>query len=1048
MDPTPSYLKALSSALAKGDATEHTHRPALKAYLEALAPGLTATNEPRRIACGAPDYILTKGEVPLGYIEAKDIGESLDKVEKSDQMARYKGSLGNLILTDYLEFRWYAQGEKRLTARLGTTGAKGKITTDEAGTTAVLQLLQAFQKSQAPTLKSPKDLASRMASLAQMIHDIIKLAFKSEDGGGTLHAQLKGFQDVLLHDLNPDQFADMYAQTIAYGLFAARCANPGDKPFTRMKAPYLLPKTNPFLRTLFGHIAGYDLDDRIAWAVDDLAELLNRADIAAILKDFGRRTRQEDPVVHFYETFLAAYDPKLRQARGVYYTPEPVVSYIVRSVDHLLKTRFGLKEGLADASKVTVPAPDGGTQQVHKVQVLDPATGTGTFLHGVIDQIHDTFQGNEGLWSGYVSEHLLPRLFGFELLMAPYAVAHLKLGLQLAETGYDFHSDERLRIYLTNTLEEAFDDPHGQAYFSQWLAEEAQAAGKVKREAPVMVVLGNPPYSGHSANKGDWIKDLLKTYKEGCPELKKPGQAKWLNDDYVKFIRFAQWRIEQTGHGVLAFISNHGYLDNPTFRGMRQSLMKTFDEIHILDLHGNSKKKETSPDGSPDKNVFDIQQGVAIGIFVRRAENKGSTKVLHADLYGSRDAKYELLNKASVPQVDWVPLEPTDPYFLFVPRDSEIANEYDLGWKVSEIFSLSGDPAPGIVTTHDEFAISWSKDEAIEKVERLLATKSESEARSLFRLCSQDQWQYSRAKKELPHQPWKDEVTGILYRPFDMRWTVYNRNVAVHRRERVMGHMQAGRNIGLISARSNKSHTPDHFFCSRLISEAKTGESTTQSSHFPLYLYPDAAEGLLIVDGHRPNLNIKFVENVSSRLKLTFIPDGKGDLKSTFGPEDVFAYAYAIFHAPGYRSRYAEFLKIDFPRLPLTSNLALFRQLCGLGEALVGLHLMEHEGATPARFPIKGTNEVEKVRFEPGTEDGRVWINATQHFAGVPEEVWDFHVGGYQVCEKWLKDRKGRVLGHDDLQHYCRVVAALGDTIRLMGEVDEAIQAADGWPLK
>jgi hypothetical protein len=500
MNPVEAYLKALSTALGRGDATEHTHRPALKVFVESLGKGLTATNEPRRIKCGAPDYIVTKGPVPLGYIEAKDIGESLDKAEKADQMDRYRGSLGNLILTDYLEFRWFVQGEKRMSARLATPGAKGKLTRDEEGIETVQQLLNAFLQSQTPTLRSPRDLASRMASLAQLIRSTIHRAFESEDGGGSLHEQLKSFQDVLLHDLNPAQFADMYAQTICYGLFAARCAQTGEGTFTRVLAPHLLPKTNPFLRKLFNHIAGVDLDDRIVWVVDDLAELLNRADIATILKDFGKRTRQEDPVVHFYETFLAAYDPGLRETRGVYYTPEPVVSYIVRSVDQILKTRFNLHEGLADYSKVELPVEGDEKRAVHKVQILDPATGTGTFLHGVIDQIHGTFEGNEGLWSSYVSEHLLPRLFGFELLMAPYAVAHLKLGLQLAETGYDFHSDERLRIYLTNTLEEAYDHPEAMPYFSQWLAEEAQAAGRVKRDTPVMVVLGNPPYSGHSAN--------------------------------------------------------------------------------------------------------------------------------------------------------------------------------------------------------------------------------------------------------------------------------------------------------------------------------------------------------------------------------------------------------------------------------------------------------------------------------------------------------------------------------------------------------------------
>ena len=686
------YFQKLAAAVAQGNATEHTHRPALKALIEDLAPGLTATNEPKRIKCGAPDYIVTRGETPLGYIEAKDLGEPLDKIEKSDQMKRYLESLGNLILTDYVEFRWYVGGQHRMTARLGTVAGNKSPKPTPDGEQEVGKLLEAFLNAQVPTVGNPKELAKRMANLAKLVRDTIGRALQDEDKGGTLHQQFEGFRKVLLHDLTPEQFADMYAQTIGYGLFAARCTVPAGTRFTRYLAPHQLPKTNPFLRKAFGYIAGPDLDERVVWIVDDLAELLDRADMEAILKDFGKRTRQEDPVVHFYETFLGAYDPKMREARGVYYTPEPVVSYIVRSVDHLLKTEFGLSDGLADAQKISVKTADGKeAKDVHRVQILDPATGTGTFLHGVIDHIAASFENNRGMWSGYVSGHLLPRLFGFELLMAPYAVAHLKLGLQLAESGYGFDSDERLGVYLTNTLDEA-SQTEGMTLFAQWVVEEANAASRVKQNAPVMVVLGNPPYSGHSANKGDWINGLLRgldtqtgkttgNYFEVDGKPLGERNPKWLNDDYVKFIRFAQWRIEQTGYGILAFISNHGYLDNPTFRGMRQSLMQTFDDIYLLDLHGNSKKKETAADGGKDENVFDIQQGVAIGIFVKRPGGASAATVRHADLHGLRDHKYEVLNEADVAATHWTALAPQLPTYLFVPQNMDLLPEYSKGWQ-------------------------------------------------------------------------------------------------------------------------------------------------------------------------------------------------------------------------------------------------------------------------------------------------------------------------------------------------------------------------------
>ncbi len=612
-----SYIYTIEEELALGNATEHTHRSALKALIEALGDGVVATNEPRRIECGAPDFVLTKDSAPIGYIEAKDIGKSLDEAEKSEQLKRYQDSLTNLVLTDYLEFRWYVDGERRLSARLGTPTRDGKIRRDKAGIEAVTWLFDDFLSHRAEPVGTPRELAWRMARLAHMIRDLIVAAFEKEPEGGSLHAQFMAFRDNLIPGLGINQFADMYAQTIAYGLFAARCNQSTGEGFTRQNAAYLLPKTNPFLRKLFNTIAGPELDDRIAWLVDDLAQLLARADMEAVLKDFGKRTAKEDPVVHFYETFLTAYDRKVREMRGVYYTPEPVVSYIVRSIDYLLKTHFNRPQGLMDTNTL----------------ILDPAVGTATFLYMVVNEIHDALvsQGQEGMWNDYVVEKLLPRIFGFELLMAPYAVAHLKLGLLLQETGYRFKTDQRLGIYLTNTLEEAIK--HSETLFAQWITEEANAAAEIKRDKPIMVVLGNPPYSGISANASKrvvkdpktgkarqeytWIGKLIEDYKvvDGKPLGEK--NPKWLQDDYVKFIRFGQWRIERTGQGILGFITNHSYLDNPTFRGMRRSLMNTFDEIYILNLHGNVKKKEAAPDGGKDENVFDIQQGVAICIMVK-----------------------------------------------------------------------------------------------------------------------------------------------------------------------------------------------------------------------------------------------------------------------------------------------------------------------------------------------------------------------------------------------------------------------------------------------
>lgn len=1084
MDAITNYQKQVEKALAGGNTTEHTHRPALKTLLESLASDLTATNKPKRVKCGAPDFVIARGQVPIGYVEAKDVGKPLDEVEATEQLERYRESLANLILTDYLEFRWYVRGEHRLTARLAKANRQGKLKIEKDGAEEVAALLNQFLAADPPTVLNAKELATRMAALARLIRSAIRLALIDEEQKGELHGQMKSFQRSLVSTLDEDQFADMYAQTICYGLFAARCNAPGGQRFTRQQAAYQLPKTNPFLRKMLGHIAGPDLDERIAWAVDDLAELLHRTDIGAILQDFGKRTRREDPVVHFYETFLSVYDPKMREVRGVYYTPEPVVSYIVRSVDHLLKTDFGLRDGLADASKIEITATGGkGKLASHRVLILDPATGTGTFLHGVIDHIFETFKHNRGLWSGYVSEHLLPRLFGFEFLMAPYAVAHLKLGLQLAEFGYDFKTDERLRVYLTNTLEKAPQLRPDADPFTHWLLEEAAGATKAKQEAPVMVVLDNPPYSGHSANTGQWIADLLRGSDtitgqqtgnyfavDGGPLGER--NPKWLNDDYVKFIRFAQWRIEQTGYGILAFISNHGYLDNPTFRGMRQSLMQTFDDIYVLDLHGNSKKKERAPDGLKDENVFDIQQGVAIGIFVKRRDEAASNSkrvsratVYHAHLWGVREVfdkdahgerqlsggKYHWLWQNDLSTTKWKKLKPQSPLYLFVPQDANLREEYEQGWKVTEMMTVN---MLGFQSHRDYFALDFDEDRLRSRIAELRSkTASDEELQSRYELRDSSEWQLASARRQLRgDSEWQKHFVRCHYRPFDARYSYFNTVAMDCPRRELLDHVVGKENLCLNTVRQTKMESWQHAVVSDAPAPAIFVELKDGSNIFPLYLYPTAKRGLFddapsgAPGGRRPNLAPAFITDFSAKLKLKFIADGGGDLKKTFGPADVFAYLYAIFHAPTYRTRYAEFLKIDFPRLPLTGNVTLFRQLCRLGAELVGLHLMEKQAPVITNYPQPGDNTVEQVRYDEPEQ--RVWINKEQYFAGVPQAVWAFHIGGYQVCQKWLKDRKGRQLTYDDLTHYQRVVAALAETVRLMQQIDDLINAHGGWPLQ
>ena len=1100
------YLKEIEQYYKLGISKEHTYRSSLQTMLPKLDPSITAVNEPKRVACGAPDYVVLRStaNVPLtvGYIEAKDIGISLDKIEKDAQMGRYLRALDNLLLTDYVEFRWYVKSQKQMTARLATPQGGKSLALNKADLETVHNLLYSFLNQSAEPIRKPEDLARRMARLAHMIRDVTVTAFEQKEASDTLAGLYEAFKTVLLPDLPTTDFADMFAQTLAYGLFAARYNHKGHEPFNRRDAAKEIPRTNPFLRKLFNTIAGADFDDEpFIGFVNELTQVLGATDMEAVLADFGKRTRREDPLVHFYETFLAQYDPKLRELRGVYYTPEPVVSYIVRSVDHLLREEFDCPDGLADTSMVTVTHTDDHgkryTQRSPRVLILDPACGTGTFLYSIIDQIRETYRqmGNAGMWSSYVRDQLLPRLFGFELLMAPYAVAHLKLGMQLAALdlpveerdtwAYDFKSDERLGIYLTNTLEQVLGRSH--LLLGSFISDEANEAAKVKQDSPVMVVIGNPPYSGHSANKGEWVTALLRgddgrsgkkvgNYFEVDGKPLGERNPKWLNDDYVKFIRFAQWRIEQTGYGILAFITNHGYLDNPTFRGMRQSLMQSFDEIYVLDLHGNSKKKERSPDGSKDDNVFDIQQGVAIGIFVKqqaKADVSRMATVRHAHLWGSREVyekveqerrliggKYYWLAENDITTTEWKTLTLEKPFYLFIPQNVDLRAEYEQGWKVTDILPIN---SMGIVTARDNLTIHNSEKDIWSTVADFAELLPE-DARAKYNLGKDVRdWQVTLAQKDVKTSgPSKSLLTTLLYRPFDIRYTYYtgnSRGFHCMPRNEVMHHLLNGTNIGLITNRQVNGNF-QHVLCTdKIIDSCTVSLDTRERSYlFPLYLYPVSKQDTLFdIDVHsdapgnrRPNLSPAFITDISNKLSLQFIPDGKGDLQQTFGPEDIFSYMYAVFHSPTYRTRYAEFLKIDFPRLPLTSNTELFRQLCILGERLVSLHLMEKFGKVMTRFPEKGNDMVEKVEYlesrdQPG--QGRVYINKTQHFDAVPSAVWNFHVGGYQVCHKWLKDRKGRVLSFEDILHYQRVVAALEETIALMERVDEVIEEGGGWPM-
>ena len=1059
-----NYLEQLNQDYQTGKATENTYRPALQSLLEAMLSGIKVINEPKQIDCGAPDYVLTRNAIPLGYIEAKDLNKNLDDKAHDEQIQRYTESLGNLIFTNYLEFRLIRDGETVTTVCIAElSGGRVKPKPDQFD--ALTDLLANFKGYNGTTIKSANDLAKHMAAKARLLARVIAQALLRDAytddeisaNDSALQNQLAVFQKHLIHDIDRVKFADIYAQTVAYGMFAARLHDTSMSPFTRHKAAELIPATNPFLRKFFQHIAGYELDQRIRWAVDDLADIFRAADLGELMQNYGKATQRKDPFLHFYETFLGEYNPKLRKSRGVYYTPEPVVNFIVRAVDDILQTEFGINDGLADTGKTVievdaVPSAKKGKKgkiekdekKVHKVQILDPATGTGTFLAAIVQQIYENkFANQKGVWSGYVRDHLIPRLNGFEVLMASYAMAHTKLEMVLRDSGCEL-GDDRLRIYLTNSLEEYHPDTG--KLFAQWLADEANDANFIKRDTPVMVVLGNPPYSGESANKGEWIADLLKEYKQepGGGKLQEKN-SKWLNDDYVKFIRYGQHYIDRTGEGILAYINNHSFLDNPTFRGMRWSLLHSFDKIYILDLHGNSKKKETAPDGSKDKNVFDIQQGVSINIFIKTAKKKDGTpaKVFHRDLYGERDSKYQFLWEHNLEESNFQELHPQAPQYFFVPMDYGLQAEYEKGFSVKSLFKVNG---VGITTAHDDFVINADKTKLLNIYKNFQASERDAELlHRKFNVKKKQGWNILNGHDNIKNETKLDKyIKPIVYRPFDKRFIFYENKLVWRTVEQVMQHFLRGDNVGLITSRITK----DRFsvLCTKYITAHKSATLYDISYVFPLYIFPDTDQlkNLNENQQRKPNLDPDIVKTIADNLGLRFTPEVE-DAANTFAPIDLLDYIYAVLHSPTYRERYKEFLKIDFPRVPYPTEQKQFRQLVKLGGELRTLHLMESPTLDKliTGYNVSGDNEVGKPEYQMTDSKnrlGEVRINKTQYFSDVPEVAWHFYIGGYQPAQKWLKDRKGRSLSSDDIGHYQKIIVALTETARLMGEIDTVWQ--------
>ncbi len=1015
------YIQSISFKYTHEETSELGYRTDFEILIKKIFESIKVKridHDPKAKQRNKPDFVVLNYDIPILYIETKDIGTSLDKVEKSEQMARYYGYT-NLVLADYLEFRFYRNGLKYgEPIKIANYDINSRIITPipEYYENLAKTLLD-FIKSHKEPIRSGKHLAKIMGGKAQRIRDNVRHFFTTESDKNTeLVRVYETIKKLLVHDLTQDAFADMYAQTLVYGLFAARYYDESRESFSRQEARDLIPNSNPLLRHFFDHIVGPNFDKRLEYIVNELCEVFSHANVAELMKEYskvdlwGETYRDPDPVIHFYEDFLKEYDPELRKKMGAYYTPLPVVQFIVRAVDHLLKKEFGLTEGLADTSKTAAG--------LHRVQILDPAVGTGTFISKIIRNIYEHLRqtGQEGRWHPYVLHDLLPRVYGFELMMTPYTIAHLKLSMAFNETGFKYFNNRRLGIYLTNSLEEGIIqwDLFTAFGLAESIAEESKEASIIKSKRPIMIVVGNPPYSGESSNKNYKSHDVYKVEPTGG-KLKEKN-SKWLNDDYVKFIRFAEGMIEKTGEGIVAMITAHGYLDNPTFRGMRWHLAKTFDNIHILDLHGNAKKKEIAPDGSKDENVFDIQQGVAIFLAVKTAKKKTNelAKIYHADFFGLRREKFAALDRG---EVKWSEILPDKPMYFFVHKNDEGKNEYEKGFKLNDLFKES---STGVLTKNDKVAVAFDKETIWNNVKKFYS-ETETALRSLFNLKKDSRdWVLKKAIDDIQNHYSEDGTVGLNYRPFDSRHTYYtgtSRGFMAYSQMRVMHNLFNKVNVALISGRQGQavgSMEWNLIFVTKDITDLNIfyrGGGTV----FPLYDYDN--------DGNSsPNLKGEAVANIEKAVGKTT-------------PENVFDYVYAVLHSPSYRKKYKEFLKIDFPRVPYPKDTKSFKKLVAYGTELRLLHLLELPKVNQliTTFPIAGSNSVEKVEYT----EGKVFINKEQYFGGVPELAWHFYIGGYQPVQKWLKDRKGCELKNEDIEHYQKMIVALIETDKLMEKIDQ-----------
>lgn len=1055
------YITSVNDIYQTDETTEHSFRGSLETLLKSMLPKskknqtpINVINEPKRKEYGAPDFELRKGDVIISFIETKDLfdkdlrGQN-DKVHK-EQFDRYKKAINTIAFTDYLEFVLYEKGEEILSARIAELQGNNIVPVSDAQQFSNFQkIIQILLEAKPQPIKSAKVLAETLAAKAKIIASILSKALekKSSNEDNELHVKLDAFKKFLVHDMSEEQFADFYAQTIVYGLFIARIYDKTPATFTLQEASELIPSINPFLKKIFKQLALAELHSGVKWIVEELVEIFKVTDMERIMRNYGK-----DPLVHFYEEFLSEYNPKIREEFGVWYTPKEVVSFIVDAVDTILRTELNVENGLADNRLIEYKG-----KETHKVQILDPATGTGTFLAVVADKIREHYKNQEGLWPEDVVQHIVPRLNAFEYLMAPYTMAHLKLATSLGLDKIEDDRLERLNIFLTNSLEE--DHPESTLPFAKFITDESNAANVIKRDTPVMVVMGNPPYNEKSANTGEWIMNLMDDYKQepGKSRIqvsrnKKTGKVtykntlkganpKGINNDYCKFIRLGQNFVEKTNEGVLAYITANTYLDSRLFRGMRYELMKSFDKIYVLNLHGSTMRKESTEEVI-DQCVFDIRQGVAIIILVKqnKSNSQDLAKVYYKDIYGKRSFKLEYLSSHSLQDVDFTELTLDAPLYTFRIIDPQIKAHYDEGFKID---ALMPQKVQGFKSDKDLIAIQYQKQDIEHIVEEMRSEKTEQQLREGIGFKDTRDWKLEGSRQLLKvNKRWNMYFTQVQYRPFDIRWTYLHKAVVTYPRPLIQSSIFNRKNTVLCLGQQGNVIGDDEWslvYCSTLPTDINV-VPRGGIYLFPMFTYDEMGFCL-------PNFSHEILKAIEQNIGLHLQDaDAEERAEEGFLAVDLIDYIYAVLHSTTYRDTYHDFLQNDFPTIPYPTSADYFFRMAELGKTLRELHQLK--GITQKDFittyPVAAQkdNNITRIRkFEETSEGvGRVWINKEQYFDGVPTEAWNMIIAGYQPLDKWLKDRKDKHLTGDELLHYQKIVVALDKTIRTQERIDEIIE--------